>query len=124
MRVSGLLQSKFCVMVQQPWGLLWKLQTLLLQLSLQCFAVQNMQTMVFLDFQYYGLCRPRLQQNMTGAPELEVAQGILAVFSHHPNHVIVSGSSATFTGPSLGGSELTAVFYMPCACRQHLQERM
>lgn len=59
---------------------------------------------------------------MVGAPELEVAQGTGATYSHHPNHVIVSGSSAAFTGTSLGGSELTAVFYMPCACRQHLQK--
>lgn len=82
--------------------------------------------MVFQGFQDYGLCRPSLsedcQQNMVGAPLLEVAQGIGAPFSHNPNQVTVSWNSAAFTGTSLGGSELTAVFSMPCACRQHLQE--
>lgn len=48
---------------QQPWGLLWKLQPLLVQLSLQCFTAQNMQTMVFQDFQGCGLCRPSLSQD-------------------------------------------------------------
>lgn len=65
---------------------------------------------------------PRLQHNMVGAPELEVAQGIGTVFSHHPNQVIASGNSAAFTGTALGGSEFTAVIYTPCAGRQHLQE--
>lgn len=49
--------------VQQPWGLLRKLQPLLLQLSLQCSTVQNMQTMVFQDFQDHELCRPSLSQD-------------------------------------------------------------
>lgn len=40
-----------------------ELQPLLLQLSLQCFAVQNMQIMVFLDFQDYDFCRPSLSQD-------------------------------------------------------------
>lgn len=122
-RASGLAQSKSCMIVQQPLGTLVEAAAPPSSAFTAMFcsskhANHGLPSLWFVQTKSLS----RLQLNMVGAPQLEVAQGIGVAFSHHPNQVMVSGSSAAFTGTSLGGSGLTAVFYMSCACRQHLQE--